>query len=390
MLFRNRELLADAGHPLPRRPLRRALPRRARPDASCRGAGWRRRRVGAWDRLAARVRDCDGTAIISHEILATASRAAGRAGRSSRSATRTPRSTSCSRCATWSARSRPSGRRTSSTGASSATATSSTRSRTRPRASRIASWFWGVQEIPDILDRWGGDLPPERVHLVTVPPPGGPPDLLWERFSAALRARRPRPRPRGRARQPVARRAGDRAAAPDQPRPTRRARPRATTGRWSASCSPTRPCRGGPARRGWRCRRTSHAWAVELSGVLGRRARATRGTTWSATSTTWSARRRPSRYADPDQPDEARGRRRRASTRSRRCCVENGPAARRPSSGCRPSSTRRDRALRAVATCGRRTGAREKVVRRLQTQPAPAAGCCAVYRRLRGRSSRSA
>ena len=40
------------------------------------------------------------------------------------------------------------------------------------RASRIGSWFWGVQEIPDILNRWGHDLPPEQVHLVTVPPPG--------------------------------------------------------------------------------------------------------------------------------------------------------------------------------------------------------------------------
>ncbi len=54
------------------------------------------------------------------------------------------------------------------------------------RNSRIASWFWSVQEIPEILDRWGADLPPERVHLVTVPSPGGAPDLLWKRFSQAF------------------------------------------------------------------------------------------------------------------------------------------------------------------------------------------------------------
>src|SRR4029079_7787139 len=36
------------------------------------------------------------------------------------------------------------------------------------RQGRIANWFWGVQEIPDILNRWGHDLPPDRVHLVTV------------------------------------------------------------------------------------------------------------------------------------------------------------------------------------------------------------------------------
>ncbi len=54
------------------------------------------------------------------------------------------------------------------------------------RNSRIASWFWSVQEIPEILDRWGADLPPERIHVVTVPSPGGAPDLLWKRFSQAF------------------------------------------------------------------------------------------------------------------------------------------------------------------------------------------------------------
>ena len=73
--------------------------------------------VGAWDRLADAVRALrTATAIISHEILATASRAQIGRALDSRSATATaPRSTWCSRCATWSARSRRSGRRTSST-----------------------------------------------------------------------------------------------------------------------------------------------------------------------------------------------------------------------------------------------------------------------------------
>jgi hypothetical protein len=43
-----------------------------------------------------------------------------------------------------------------------------------------------VQELPDILDRWAGDLPPAQVHVVTVPPPGGPPRLLWKRFCVAF------------------------------------------------------------------------------------------------------------------------------------------------------------------------------------------------------------
>jgi hypothetical protein len=54
------------------------------------------------------------------------------------------------------------------------------------REGRIPTWFWGVQEVPDILDRWGHDLPPEHVHVVTVPPAGGSPDLLWKRFVEAF------------------------------------------------------------------------------------------------------------------------------------------------------------------------------------------------------------
>jgi hypothetical protein len=40
--------------------------------------------------------------------------------------------------------------------------------------------------VPEILDRWGGELPPEQVHVVTVPHPGAPRDLLWERFMGVL------------------------------------------------------------------------------------------------------------------------------------------------------------------------------------------------------------
>ncbi len=47
-------------------------------------------------------------------------------------------------------------------------------------------WFWRVQHLPRILETWGKDLPPERVHLVTVPPTGGPRDLLWQRFAAVV------------------------------------------------------------------------------------------------------------------------------------------------------------------------------------------------------------
>lgn len=47
-------------------------------------------------------------------------------------------------------------------------------------------WSWRTQDVPAILERWRHDLPPERVHVVTVPPPGSPPGLLWERFSSVV------------------------------------------------------------------------------------------------------------------------------------------------------------------------------------------------------------
>lgn len=48
------------------------------------------------------------------------------------------------------------------------------------------TWFWRVQGLPDVLGRWSVGLPPDRVHLVTVPPEGGPPGELWRRYCTAL------------------------------------------------------------------------------------------------------------------------------------------------------------------------------------------------------------
>jgi hypothetical protein len=48
------------------------------------------------------------------------------------------------------------------------------------------SAFWRYQDLPEVLRRWGANLPPERVHVVTVPPAGSAPDLLLNRFCAAL------------------------------------------------------------------------------------------------------------------------------------------------------------------------------------------------------------
>jgi hypothetical protein len=45
--------------------------------------------------------------------------------------------------------------------------------------------FWSVQDVASVAQRWGRQLPPERVHIVTVPPAGSSPEVLLTRFCAA-------------------------------------------------------------------------------------------------------------------------------------------------------------------------------------------------------------
>ncbi|MDQ4086196.1 MAG: hypothetical protein M3165_10305 [Actinomycetota bacterium] len=42
--------------------------------------------------------------------------------------------------------------------------------------------FWGLHDAAYILPRWASVIPAERVHLVTIPSTGGPVDTLWQRF----------------------------------------------------------------------------------------------------------------------------------------------------------------------------------------------------------------
>lgn len=50
-----------------------------------------------------------------------------------------------------------------------------------------ARWlFWRLHDIPEILRRWTRDVPPDRVHVITVPPAGSDPGTLWNRFAGVL------------------------------------------------------------------------------------------------------------------------------------------------------------------------------------------------------------
>jgi hypothetical protein len=54
------------------------------------------------------------------------------------------------------------------------------------QAGRREFWFWRVHDTMAILAAWSRLLPPERVHVMTVPPAGAGNGLLWERFAGLL------------------------------------------------------------------------------------------------------------------------------------------------------------------------------------------------------------
>ena len=54
------------------------------------------------------------------------------------------------------------------------------------RCERGNSWFYRAFDVPSVLGTWGAGLPPERVHVLTVPRSGATDgDSLWLRFCRA-------------------------------------------------------------------------------------------------------------------------------------------------------------------------------------------------------------
>lgn len=56
--------------------------------------------------------------------------------------------------------------------------------RPRPDSAKRAEWGWRTLDPAGVAARWGRSLPPERVHIVTVPRSGDP-VVLWDRFAEA-------------------------------------------------------------------------------------------------------------------------------------------------------------------------------------------------------------
>jgi hypothetical protein len=50
---------------------------------------------------------------------------------------------------------------------------------------RSQAWFWNVHDTLAILDAWSQHIPPDHVHVITMPH-GGPAAALWARFASVL------------------------------------------------------------------------------------------------------------------------------------------------------------------------------------------------------------
>jgi hypothetical protein len=134
---------------------------------------------GAWDALIRRTLRRDGTTIISHEILAPASQ--GQVAKAMRDlagaevhVVYTARDLARQLPAAWQ-ESIKQGRRWSYR-------------RFLGRVGKGKTWFSRAFDVPRVLGTWGAGLPPDRVHVVTVPQSAETRqhgDDLWLRFCAA-------------------------------------------------------------------------------------------------------------------------------------------------------------------------------------------------------------
>ena len=179
-LRRNAEALADRGVLYPQ--TSDDVMFRAALDVRGNHKSWGRRRkdvAGAWDSLCASARRHVGTTIVSHELLAAACTRQVDAALSMLKGLDvhlvvTARDPVRQLVSEWQEGVKH-GRRLTFDEFEAAV---------RHGETDVAHRFAAAQALPEVLHRWGRHLPPDRVHLVVGPPPGTPPDRLWQEFAA--------------------------------------------------------------------------------------------------------------------------------------------------------------------------------------------------------------
>lgn len=131
---------------------------------------------GAWDQMMGQVRRSSGTVVISHEILAPArpesiAKAMNDLGDSEVHIVYSARDLGRQLPAAWQ-ESIKQGRRWSF-------------QTFLKRVDTGHNWFHRALDLPHVLNNWSSKLPPERIHVVTVPHERGR-DILWHRFCEAF------------------------------------------------------------------------------------------------------------------------------------------------------------------------------------------------------------
>ncbi len=131
---------------------------------------------GSWDALVKRIRKRSGSVVVSHEILAPArpryvARAMDDLADAEVHVVYTARDLARQLPAAWQ-ESIKQGRKWRF-------------SRFLRKAERGKTWFARSFDVPAVLGTWGAHVPPEHIHLVTVPQHGQAGDGLWERFCRA-------------------------------------------------------------------------------------------------------------------------------------------------------------------------------------------------------------
>jgi hypothetical protein len=136
-------------------------------------------RLGAWDRVVADTATWSGTALISHEFFAAATaEQATRMIEALAPATVhvvvTAREPLSLFTASWQESIKNRDVRTLEEYAEGRTGEST------------GIWNWNTLDLRLVLERWSQAVPPERVHVLPLPPPSAPRSLVWERFATLV------------------------------------------------------------------------------------------------------------------------------------------------------------------------------------------------------------
>jgi len=137
---------------------------------------------GAWDRLAGEVRDWPGSAVISCEWLAfcdeeQVARARDSFGDAEVHVVVTLRDLGRLVPAVWQEQVK---------NGKDFTVTQFLDQLAHPDSHPYGRLFWSVHDTRQLVGRWDSQLPVDRIHLVTLPRSGAPPDELWHRFGLLL------------------------------------------------------------------------------------------------------------------------------------------------------------------------------------------------------------